>query len=102
MKYDFDAVFDRHDTNSVKWDLCPDREVIPMWVADMDFKAAPFIMDAVRKRVEHGIFGYTHVPESTMTQSSDGSEDGADGRLNGNGSGTFQGLYLPFPSSSTR
>lgn len=63
MKYDFDAVFDRHDTNSVKWDLCPDREVIPMWVADMDFKAAPFIMDAVRKRVEHGIFGYTHVPE---------------------------------------
>lgn len=63
MKYDFDAVFDRHDTNSVKWDLCPDREVIPMWVADMDFKAAPFIMDAVRKRVDHGIFGYTHVPD---------------------------------------
>lgn len=63
MKYDFDAVYDRHDTNSVKWDLCPDREVIPMWVADMDFKAAPFIMDAVRRRVEHGIFGYTHVPE---------------------------------------
>ena len=63
MKYDFDTVYDRHDTNSVKWDLCPDPEVIPMWVADMDFKAAPFIMDAVRKRVEHGIFGYTHVPE---------------------------------------
>lgn len=63
MKYDFDAVFDRHDTNSVKWDLCPEREVIPMWVADMDFKAAPFIMDAVRKRVDHGIFGYTHVPD---------------------------------------
>lgn len=63
MKYDFDAVFDRHDTNSVKWDICPDREVIPMWVADMDFKAAPFIMDAVRKRVDHGIFGYTHVPD---------------------------------------
>lgn len=63
MRYDFDTVYERHDTNSVKWDLCPDREVIPMWVADMDFKAAPFIMDAVRKRVEHGIFGYTHVPE---------------------------------------
>lgn len=63
MRYDFSTVFDRHDTNSVKWDLCPDPEVIPMWVADMDFKAAPFIMDAVRKRVEHGIFGYTHVPD---------------------------------------
>ncbi|MDO5443812.1 MAG: aminotransferase class I/II-fold pyridoxal phosphate-dependent enzyme, partial [Bacteroidia bacterium] len=63
MTYDFTTVCDRHDTNSVKWDLCPDTEVIPMWVADMDFKAAPFIMDTVRKRVEHGIFGYTHVPE---------------------------------------
>ena len=64
MKYDFDAVYDRHGTNSVKWDICPDPDVIPMWVADMDFKAAPFIMDAVRKRVEHGVFGYTHVPDN--------------------------------------
>lgn len=63
MEYNFDDIHDRHDTNSVKWDLCPDPEVIPMWVADMDFKAAPFIMDAVRRRVEHGIFGYTHVPD---------------------------------------
>lgn len=63
MEYDFDTVFDRHDTNSVKWDLCPGPDVIPMWVADMDFMTAPFIMDAVRKRVEHGIFGYTHVPD---------------------------------------
>ena len=61
---DFDIVHDRHGSCSVKWDLNPDPEVIPMWVADMDFKAAPFIQEAVRKRVDHGIFGYTHVPES--------------------------------------
>lgn len=60
MRYDFDEVIDRHGSNSVKWDICKDPEVIPMWVADMDFKAAPFILDAVRKRVDHGIFGYTY------------------------------------------
>ena len=63
MAYTFDEIIDRHDTLSVKWDLCPDPHVIPMWVADMDFKAAPFIMDAVRERMEHGVFGYTHVPQ---------------------------------------
>lgn len=63
VKYDFDEVVDRHGSYSVKWDECPDPEVIPMWVADMDFKAAPFITDAVRARVEHGVFGYTYVPE---------------------------------------
>ncbi|MBR1575189.1 MAG: pyridoxal phosphate-dependent aminotransferase [Bacteroidales bacterium] len=62
--YNFNTVTDRHGSNSVKWDFNPDPEVIPMWVADMDFQTAPFILDAVRRRVEHGIFGYTHVPES--------------------------------------
>lgn len=63
MKYDFDEIVDRRGSFSVKWDECPTPDVIPMWVADMDFKAAPFILDAVRKRVEHGVFGYTYVPE---------------------------------------
>lgn len=63
MRYDFDEIIDRRGSNSVKWDECADPEVIPMWVADMDFKAAPFILDAVRRRVDHGVFGYTHVPE---------------------------------------
>lgn len=62
-KYDFDKVFDRRDTDSVKWDLCAPG-VIPMWVADMDFKCAPFVLDAIKRRVEHGIFGYTHVPDA--------------------------------------
>lgn len=63
QRYDFDTLIDRHGSFSVKWDECPDPEVIPMWVADMDFKAAPFIIEAVKARVGHGIFGYTYVPE---------------------------------------
>lgn len=63
-KYDFSTIVDRRGSACVKWDLAPTADVIPMWVADMDFKAAPFIMDALRKRVEHGIFGYTHIPDS--------------------------------------
>ena len=62
MNYDFDEVVPRRGTNSVKWDTARDG-VIPMWVADMDFRIAPCIADAIGKRVAHGIFGYTHVPE---------------------------------------
>ena len=64
MTYDFDKVTDRHGSNSVKYDICQDKEVIPMWVADMDFQAAPFILDAVRRRIDHGIFGYTWPSDS--------------------------------------
>lgn len=63
MKYDFDKVTPRHGTNSYKWDSTDDKEVLPMWVADMDFPTAPCIINALEKRVEHGIFGYTRVPE---------------------------------------
>lgn len=69
MKYDFDTVVDRRGTACVKWDApngtpVPPGEVIPMWVADMDFRTAPCIVEALRKRVEHGVFGYTLVPDS--------------------------------------
>lgn len=57
-------VANRRGTNSYKWDSCADPEVLPLWVADMDFKAAPCIINALRNRVEHGVFGYTKVPES--------------------------------------
>ena len=60
-KYDFESVIDRNNTNCVKWDLFDDD--IPMWVADMDFKVAPPIQDAVLKRANHPIYGYTIVPE---------------------------------------
>ena len=62
MKYDFDSVTPRRGTLSYKWDSAPEG-VLPMWVADMDFKTAPAIIDALRKRVDNGIFGYTRVPD---------------------------------------
>ncbi len=58
----FDVILSRRHTNSYKWDTTPD-DVIPMWVADMDFKTAPAIIEALEERVRQGIFGYTHVPD---------------------------------------
>ena len=63
MKYNFDEIIERRGTGCVKWDESPSDEVIPLWVADMDFKAAPAILEAVRKRAEHGVFGYTVVED---------------------------------------
>ena len=68
MKYDFDELIERRGTGCVKWDERPEAVdssdgIIPLWVADMDFKAAPAIMDAVMKRAAHGVFGYTVVEE---------------------------------------
>ncbi|WP_291586122.1 MalY/PatB family protein [Bacteroides sp.] len=62
MKYDFDEIIPRRDTNSYKWDTETEDDILPMWVADMDFHTAPAIIDALKKRVEHAIFGYTKVP----------------------------------------
>lgn len=61
-KFDFDSVTERRGTNSYKWDTIPEGQ-IPMWVADMDFRTAPVIIDALRHRVDHGVFGYTAVPD---------------------------------------
>ena len=61
MKYDFDSITDRRNTDSVKWNV--PENVLPMWVADMDFKTAPEIIDALKERVGHGIFGYSDIPE---------------------------------------
>lgn len=58
MKYDFDKVIDRRRTDSNKWKKYGD-EVIPLWVADMDFISAEPIIQALHKRVDHGVFGYT-------------------------------------------
>lgn len=62
MNYNFDEVINRSGTNSVKWDLCTE-DVLPMWVADMDFKTAPEITAALTRTVATGIYGYTLVPE---------------------------------------
>jgi Bifunctional PLP-dependent enzyme with beta-cystathionase and maltose regulon repressor activities len=62
MEYHFDQVIDRKETDCIKWDAAgPD--VLPMWIADMDFKAAPVIQEALEKRVAHGVFGYTQTPQ---------------------------------------
>ena len=60
-KYDFESVIDRNNTNCVKWDMFDDD--IPMWVADMDFKVAPPIQDAILKRANHPVYGYNIVPD---------------------------------------
>lgn len=62
MKYDFDTLIPRQGTHSYKWDTPEARDALPMWVADMDFLAAPPILEALQKRVAHGIFGYTRIP----------------------------------------
>lgn len=66
MKYNFDESINRMQTNSVKWDevenVFGDKEILPMWVADMDFKSPQPVIDAIQKRAEHGIFGYTTRP----------------------------------------
>ncbi len=60
MTYDFDTPIDRSGTYSLKWEEAGDP--LPMWVADMDFQTAPVIREALRRRVEHGVFGYSIVP----------------------------------------
>lgn len=64
MTFDFDSFPDRRPTSSSKWNRYAGRDVIPMWVADMDFRCAPAIVDALAARVEHGIFGYSEPPEA--------------------------------------
>lgn len=58
--FDFDKTTDRRGTKSVKWDTYADPELIPMWVADMDFETAPAVKEAVEQRARQGIYGYTH------------------------------------------
>lgn len=63
MQFDFDKLIERRGTHCVKWDKPMADDVIPMWVADMDFEVAPAITQALRQRVEHGVFGYVAVPD---------------------------------------
>ncbi len=61
-EFDFDCVIDRSGTASHKWGRYEGRDVIPLWVADMDFRSAPPIIEALHERVSHGVFGYTDPP----------------------------------------
>ena len=70
MKYNFDEVIDRKNNHSVKYceidkkfGVDKDSDIIPLWIADMDFKTAQPIIDAIQKKAEHGIFGYVYRPD---------------------------------------
>ena len=66
MQYNFDEVIDRKNTNAVKLERCKalfgTEDVLPLWVADMDFRTPDFILDALRQRLEHPLLGYTMPP----------------------------------------
>ena len=67
-QYDFDEVIERRGFGSIKWDFTekyfPEKDILPMWVADMDFRSPGPVIEAMRKAVDHGLFGYAGVPES--------------------------------------
>ncbi len=63
IEYDFDTPIDRRGTSSFKWDKYKDRDVIPMWVADMDFHSTPAVIEALKQRADHGVFGYGDAPD---------------------------------------
>lgn len=71
MKYNFDELVDRRGTDCVKWDAVGERwgrnDLLPLWVADMDFRTPPFIIEALRKRLEHEVLGYTFACEEWHT-----------------------------------
>ena len=76
-QYDFDKITNRIGTDSYKWDswdasMKDGKEAIALWVADMDFETAPCVKEAVLKRVEHGCFGYSYVPDSYYQSTIDG------------------------------
>ena len=76
QQYDFDKTVNRIGTNCSKWDSWDSstkdgKEAIALWVADMDFETAPCVMEALKKRMEHGCFGYTYVPDSFYQASID-------------------------------
>ena len=64
--FDFDLAVDRRRTASIKWDKYQGRDIIPLWVADMDFRSPPAILEALHARIDHGVFGYTAAPETLV------------------------------------
>jgi cystathionine beta-lyase len=66
MSFDFDSVIDRRNTDSQKWQKYAGRDILPLWVADMDFKSSPAIIAALQERVAQGMFGYARPVKSTV------------------------------------
>ena len=67
MVFDFDSLTNRLETDSIRWDGADRKKVLPLWVADMDFKSPPCVIEALSNRVQQGIYGYTHSPHQLNT-----------------------------------
>ncbi|MCP4455744.1 MAG: putative C-S lyase [Planctomycetes bacterium] len=67
MTYDFESTADRTESCSLKWDLYRGQDIIPMWVADMDFQAPPEVLNVLQARIDHGVLGYT-LPPKALTE----------------------------------
>ncbi|NQV31566.1 MAG: putative C-S lyase [Phycisphaeraceae bacterium] len=67
MTYNFESIVDRTQSCSLKWDLYRDQDIIPMWVADMDFPAPPEVLEVLQHRIDHGVLGYT-LPLRALTE----------------------------------
>ena len=68
MPFNFDAPVNRSNSDSIRWDRYASDDVLPLWVADMDFQSPPCVIDALAERVQHGVFGYTHAPEDLRNE----------------------------------
>ena len=66
MKYNFDKIIDRRASDSIKWNIF-EEDVLPLWVADMDFLSPPEVLDALQKRIDHGVFGYSKTQDKTKS-----------------------------------
>ena len=66
VDFDFDTPVDRRGSDSIKWSRYAGRDVLPMWVADMDFASPPAVLEALRERIGHGVFGYGDAPRSLV------------------------------------
>lgn len=67
MAFNFDQWIDRSHSDSVKWEKYHDRDIIPLWVADTDFQSPPAVIEALHRRVDHGVFGYGRPSPALIT-----------------------------------
>lgn len=65
-KFNFDKEIDRRNSSSLKWDFYKGKDILPMWVADMDFASPPAVLDALKNRIDHSVFGYTLPPDELL------------------------------------
>ena len=84
-EFDFDKAIDRRGTASLKWERYTDSDIIPLWVADMDFASPPAIIRALHERVEHGISATACLPRPWRRRCRPCSDESMAGKSSGNG-----------------